>query len=135
MLVISKYGLDRKRLNKFDIVNDKICHWLKVDFYNKAFNDKEKKYIKYLKYDNVFLLTSEEAKKYFARDDERKCKATEYAVKNGACKNNGGYTNWLLHSNIMFISVYYIDYDGKISFSHVNYDNNYAVRPALWIKI
>ena len=56
-------------------------------------------------------------------------------MKNGAYKNDEGYTNWWLRSpTLWLISVYYIDNVGKISYNKVDNDN-YAVRPAMWIKI
>ena len=145
MLVISKYGLEVRRFDSCsnNWRNSEIRQWINNDFYNKAFNEKEKKLIigpSILESllglgDKIFLLTEEEAKKYFAMDESRKCKATEYAVKNGAYKNDEGYTNWWLRSpTLWLISVYYIDNVGKISYNKVDNDN-YAVRPAMWIKI
>ena len=90
MLVLSKYGLDAKRFDddSNDWKNSEIRQWLNSDFYNKVFTEKEKKYISPSNLsdvgtsDNVFLLSKEEAETYFANDDARRCKPTEYAVKN-----------------------------------------------------
>ena len=155
MLVISRYGLDAKRFDPSSNVwkNSEIRKWLNGDFYNKAFTDQEKKYINLSNLsdvgtsDNVFLLSEGEAKKYFADDTARQCKATEYAVKNGAWVSNGGifgggdrgkgYSCWLLRSPYPDDScgVYFVNFGGYIvNFDIVNYGNILA-RPALWINL
>ena len=86
LLLFSKYGLDCKRFDSSsnNWKNSEIRQWLNGEFYNKAFNEKDKKYIKSFDDDNIFLLSYEDAQKYFANYEAKKCKATEYAVKNGA---------------------------------------------------
>ena len=124
---------------------------------NTAFSDSEKKYINssYLSdvgtSDNVFLLSKEEAEKYFANDDLRRCKATDYAVKNDAWVNDGGrfstdlgakgYSYWWLRSpspNIMY-GVYSVNAGGNFSrrFYHSCHidDADVVARPALWINL
>ena len=107
MLVISKYGLEVRRFgynfsNSWE--NSDIRKWLNNDFYNKTFTEQEKKFIKPSNLsdvgttDNIFLLSKEESKIYFVDDNARRCKATEYSVKNGACKNDEGYGYWWLRS-------------------------------------
>ena len=106
ILIISKYGLDAKRFddNSNDWASSEIRYWLNDKFYNKAFTEKEKKSINSSNLsdvgtsDKVFLLSKEEAEKYFVNDNARRCKATEYSVKNGACKNDEGYGYWWLRS-------------------------------------
>ncbi len=146
MLVISRYGLDAKRFdgssNKW--VNSEIRKWLNGEFYNKVFTDQEKKCINLSNLsdvgtsDNVFLLSKEEAEKYFANKDERKCKASEYAVKNGAYVNSrDGYSVWWLRSHsprngnrvydvCIFVIVDYYNYVDDVSS---------LVRPALSINL
>ena len=140
ILVISRYGLDARRFdsNLNNWKNSEIRKWLNGDFYNKAFNEKEKKSINSFYGDNVFLFSREEAEKYFANNDERRCKPTEYAVKNGADVYNG-YSWWWLRSP----SPNYDGSDGVYIVSRVgaiDYDSNVnvydiMVRPALWIKL
>ena len=148
MLVLSKYGLDAKRFDSSsqNWGNSEIRQWLNNDFYDKAFNEKEKKSIIFSNLsdvdtiDRVFLLSKDEAEKFFANDEERKCKATEYAVKNGAFvadsdfgSSDEGYSYWWLRSRSLF--VYYVDRGGYVDLcTYVGYDS-YLVRPALWINL
>ena len=142
MLVISRYGLDVKRFDgsSNEWKNSEIRNWLNGDFYNKAFTDQEKKSINLSNLsdvgtsDNVFLLSKEEAEKYFANDDSRRCKATDYAVKNGAwVASINGYSWWWLRSP-NYDSVYFVDNDGDVYYGYV-YDNSGVVRLALWINL
>ena len=157
MLIISRYGLDTRRFNIFkkmdfnshsnDWKNSEIRQWLNSDFYNKTFDENEKKYINSFDSDNVFLLSVEELEKYFANDKARKCKATKYAVKNGALGyHDHGYwwlrpshphhSDWWLRSPHPNIGncVYTVTSDGSVGCCSVDYDKN-LVRPALWIKL
>ena len=146
ILVISRYGLDVKRFDRSSNIwaNSEICKWLNTDFYNKAFSDSEKKYINssYLSdvgtIDYVFLLSKEDAEKYFANANERRCRATEYAVKNGAYVNSSnGYSYWWLRSLSLNHGslVYCVNFDGNIfNYNYVDYDY-ILVRPALFINL
>ena len=92
LLVISLHGLDSKRFDEDsnNWANSEIRKWLNGEFYSKAFTDQEKKSIKYSNLpdvgtsDNVFLLSVKELEKYFANNNERLCKATDYAKNNCA---------------------------------------------------
>ena len=142
ILVISRYGLEAKCFdgssNKW--ANSEIRKWLNGDFYNKAFTDQEKKSINFSNLsdvgtsDNVFLCKGE-AEKYFANNDSRRCKPTEYAKNNGAYVNNG-YSVWWLRSpypNYDY-SVYFVDYVGYIYYDDVC-NSDYVARSALWINL
>ncbi len=104
-LLISRYALDCQPYNSqyADATWEQstLRSWLNDEFYNRAFNEDEKKIIlksdvsadKNPKYstnpgnatkDNVFLLSIAEVEKYFANDEARMCAATEYASKQGA---------------------------------------------------
>ena len=145
MLVISRYGLDAKRFDddSNDWENSEIRKWLNGEFYNKAFTDQEKKSIKSSNLsdvgttDNVFLLSRAEAEKYFANDELRKCKVTDYAKNNGAYTDGSGCSWWWLRSPCprnRSIYVYNVFYGGSIDYGDVDYDI-YVVRPALWINL
>ena len=145
MLVISRYGLDAKRFDSIFNVwkNSEIRKWLNGDFYNKAFSEDDKKFINLSNLsdvgtgDNVFLLSKEEAKKYFANDTARQCKATDYAVKNGALVANNGYSVWWIRSlrphSIHY--VYFFDVGGELSSYYSVYIRYVVARPALWINL
>ena len=148
MLVISRYGLDAKRFDDDSNVwsNSEIRKWLNGEFYNKAFTDQEKKSINLSNLsdvgtsDNVFLLSAGEAEagKYFSNDEARKCKATEYAVKNGAHVVDNGYSWWWLRSPVPSYSngVCLVSNDGNIGgYCNVISDINLAARPALSINL
>ena len=143
MLVISRYGLDAKCFDSSSNVwkNSEICNWLNGEFYNKSFTDQEKKSINLSNLsdvgtsDNVFLLSKDEAEKYFANNDARRCKATDYVLK----KNNwsDGYWCWWLRSPNPYSSnfVCSVNDDGSIL---DYYDVSHfvgVVRPALWVNL
>lgn len=145
ILVISRYALEAMRFDKDS--NSWKCSeirkWLNGYFYNKVFNEQEKKYIKSSNLsdvgttDNVFLLSCDEAEKYFANNEVRRCKGTDYSMKNGAYKDGNGFGLWWLRStgpNYDY-GVSYVDYDGDIIDCYIVYNSNLLVRPALWINI
>ena len=143
MLVISRYALDAKRFDddSNNWKNSEIRSWLNGDFYNNAFNEKEKKCIKSSNLsdvgtiDNVFLLSTKEAKKYFVNKEIRKCKVTDYAKKNSDWLDDNGYSWWWLRSlelnydNVVCL----VGRTGNVSSSDVSFE--IFVRPALWINI
>ena len=172
MLVVSKYGLEARRFDSSsnNWKNSEIRKFLNVflcSFYDIAFNENEKSLIRHsnnistdvyhkkifwqyekaivLTDDYLFLLSKEEAEKYFANNDVRICKATEYAVKNGDLSsayvrfNINDFSwrcSWWLRSASPNDSncVYLVNCDGN--FCYDNVDNSYyLVRPALWINI
>jgi len=103
-LIISKYGLEAKAYDDGTTAvtweNCKLREWLNLDFYNLAFDEEEKTRIPVVTVtdyenpehgtdpgnstnDKVFLLSINEAKKYFSSDDDRQCKPTVYAEAQG----------------------------------------------------
>ena len=118
-LLLSKYVLDAQPYNKkFKEVTwetSDIRRWLNSDFYTNAFNSIEQSKIEDIgvrtKYnsvfgsdggndtkDKIFLLSEEQAEKFFINNEERKTKATEYAEKVGVETNDRGYIWWWLRS-------------------------------------
>ena len=136
VLAISRYGLDAKRFdddsNKWE--NSEIRSWLNGEFYNDSFNDDEKGIIASSDPGKVFLLSKDEADKYFSSDEDRKCVPTGYAKANGASEDNGGCWWWLRSPRPNHYYVYYVCYGGFVSSYFVDYDFC-SVRPALWINV
>lgn len=117
-LLISKYALDCKPYNSENIdttwQTSAIRKWLNTEFINQAFSDTERKKIQKTAVtvsdnsvykinggnateDEIFLLSIEEAEKYFPSDEARICEPTEYALFNGAKACGGCW--WSLRSS------------------------------------
>ena len=164
-LLISQKALDFKEFNTNNYsLTWETCSlrdWLNKDFINTAFTTEEKTMIPtvtlpalnnaYDDYtgnatkDKVFLLSADEAMKYFAyadedddvifnSDDARKCEPTAYAEANGA-ERTDIYCKWLLRSpSYLKSTVDSVGIDGKIDWLGLNTGDG-AIRPALWIDI
>lgn len=160
LLLISKYALDRQQYNSLnDDVTWENCtlrKWLNSTFFNDAFNAEEQAKIrkttvladKNPKYstdpgndtnDMVFLLSINEAEKYFSSASVRVCKPTKYTVANGAYVDGAkGNCLWWLRSPGFdyYHSAAVINSDGSFNYSGngvINRDN--CVRPVLWIDL
>ncbi len=132
-----------------------VRQWLNTDFYNAAFNDSEKSRIAIavLKNpdnpkngtsgggdtsDRIFLLSLDEAGRYFMHDAERVLMPTPYAVKRNVWKSEySGKSYWWLRSPGRYRdAASYVDPTGELDSSgHFVSFNYLAVRPALWIKL
>ena len=157
-LVISKYALDGKPYNTSDTdVTWETCtlrKWLNNDFINAAFSAEEKAMIPTVTVsadknprrstnpgnatqDQVFLLSITEVNKYFSSDSARQCEPTDFAVANGARKNDRGDCSWWLRSpgyNQNFAAIVN-NVGGVAEFGRGVYGDDVAVRPALWIDL
>lgn len=143
-LLISKYALGYG-LNS----NNSVREWLNGEFIDSAFTNDEIKMIsntsvsyyedfRLATQDKVFSLSIDEANKYFNSDDERKCKATEYAVINGVFiskKNNNCI--WRLRTiTTSDAHITYVDSIGVVhEYGRRSGLDSLAVRPALWVKL
>ena len=157
-LLLSKYGLDEKPYNTEEIeITWEQCSmrkWLNGEFLNQAFSSEERSKIIRVKISNpdnpsfdteggsdtddqVFLLSIDEAKKYFATGDARKTKSTAYAKINGVWTNDSGYCFWWLRSPGYDQSLAaYVDSDGGVYVFGYSVSNDYyAVRPAFWLNL
>lgn len=158
MFIVSKFILDCKQYNtkNSDVTWEvsTIRQWLNDDFYNDAFTSGEKRQILETSLENednpkhksmggnktndkVFLLSIDETQTFFQNDNVRKCKATEYALNNGA------------HGLIDYSSVWWLRSPGKDQRAAVVISNtgnlyldgrevnakNVGVRPAMWISL
>lgn len=138
-LLVSKYALDVQQYNKgySQDANWEDCwlrKWLNNDFLTAAFNSEECSIISGTQ-DKLFLLSIDDAKKYFSSDAERQCKLTEYAEQQGASSIDG-YCWWWLQPTENIASV--VGYKGDIcdygNYVHIDSDEH-AVRPVMWIEI
>ncbi len=156
-LLISKYALDSRPFNtKLKNVTWESCtlrKWLNGEFADRAFSVIERDRIvagtvkadKNPKSDTnpgkdtcdgIFLLSIPESARYFASDNARWCKGTEYCYARGAFKANNGNCRWWLRSpggeRDIAASV---GENGNISQSgYYVFREGIAVRPAIWIK-
>lgn len=161
-LLISKYGLDLKEFNdeKSPYVaitwwNCQLRKWLNQSFLNTAFDDGEQRRILSSKVtadrnpdskvkpgrdtnDQIFLLSMQEAYRYFDSDQARQCFGTEFCYASGAEKGQGGACLWWLRTpGIETSTVSVVLDDGSVfpngfSSGHLP---NLAIRPAMWIDL
>lgn len=170
-LVVSKYALDCKPYDQtHKDVTWETCtlrKWLNNEFLNDAFNDAQKSKIltstvpadmnpKYITnpgketQDKIFLLSINEANKYFLFSGKIKCTPTSYATNNGAERNrkNGNCQWWLRSPDYDYTYASCVSDDGEISgrkvyntselelFGKKIYmETELAVRPAMWIDL
>lgn len=158
VLVISKYALDCKKYNMQDkYITWEDCtlrEWLNEEFFGEAFSSSEIERIPTVNIlaednsefgteagndteDKIFLLSVDEAEKYFESDKDRRCKPTDYAaMKEVTVENENGCCWWWLRSP----GYEQDEAAGVPGFGYVHADGAYvhrlhAVRPAMWIEI
>ena len=156
-LIITKFGIVRKPFHdKTETTVWSKCtlrQWLNDEFITEAFAENELAAIcetnvsadKNPKYssvspgpstkDKVFILSYNEAEKYFKTNESRMCIPTEYAVENGTHVYENGYCWWPLRTpgkSRFFIS--YVFSDGELDkYGFNTYTYNCAVRPVMWV--
>jgi tetratricopeptide (TPR) repeat protein len=164
VLVISRYALDCRQYNtEYEDITWETCTlraWLNGTFLTEAFSEEDQSIIQTTKVsadknpdystdpgnatkDKIFLLSINEAEKYFASDEARMCVPTAYAIANGAW-TSGSYNVdgeatcwwWLRSPGHRQNNAAYVRNDGGVySYgSYVNVDRG-CVRPALWINL
>lgn len=163
-LIISKYALDCQQYNtSYTPITWETCSlrkWLNGTFVSAAFNSEEQNCIisspvtadRNPSYDThpgnnttdkVFLLSIPEANRYFSSDEARKCVPTYYAIAQGANTSNDYHIDgkptcwwWLRSPGRDFYYDASIYYDGSVyNRGYFVNNNNYAVRPAMWISL
>lgn len=149
-LLITDYAVDCKPYHHEDMIvswNDcDLRKWCNDDFVKEAFSETERNLIvttiNHNNYgpetkDLVYCLSTNEALKYFRNDNERICKATSYALKNGA--NGGVCTYWWLRSsnnNYFYLRTALVDNLGNVSlYGYYVYHCYVAVRLACRINL
>lgn len=153
-LVVSKNVLDAKAFceepqTTISWEKSSVRMWLVSSFFNEAFSIDEQNRICTIKQDNVddriFLLSEEEAAKYFKTNYDRCAKATAYATARGVYTSRGyteddadfnGTCRWWLRT---------VDTENGVAARvrsigdvyHMGYDvtsDDVGVRPAMWIE-
>ncbi|MDO4386553.1 MAG: DUF6273 domain-containing protein [Clostridia bacterium] len=163
-LLISRYALDCKPYNeKQEDTTWETCtlrSWLNNEFYETSFSAEEKQSILPSEVsadknpeqgttpgnateDRVFLLSITEANAYFESDNARICAPSDYAIRHGAYKSDGGEVDgkracwwWLRSPGYYGSSAAYVYSVGSIDFSgsYVN-NSDYAVRPCVRVRL
>ena len=163
LLLLSRYALDTKEYyNVYTDTSWSTCNlrsWLNKEFFTTAFTSSEQQYVltctinnslteQYtMPYDKtindknttdkVFLLSYNEAFNiYFISDDERQCRATDFALSNGVwTTTQGEYVGncvWILRcKGTGFIDS--VDLDGTRDWQRVDMVGA-GIRPAIWVK-
>lgn len=165
MLVISKFTLDCQRYNTKNTnvtwETSTLRKWLNGTFLNTAFSEIERNMIPSVTVsadrnpycttnpgnntkDQVFLLSTVEANKYFSSDKARLCAPTDYAKAQGAytCDSYGKKAGWwwLRSPGGNHHAAAYVNWDGNIANHRTNHGllfnaDSLAIRPALWINL
>ena len=155
-LLVSRYGLDcQKYHNVWTNITWEDCalrKWLNNDFIKSAFSEEEAKKIKVSELknednpeyrtrggnntkDRIFCLSINEAEHYFGSDNDRQCKPTAYARKQGASSHGNDCCFWWLRSPGLdqHYATYVLTF-GALGLLGYNVDGVHgAVRPALRI--
>ena len=143
LLLISQKGLDRKPYDTSDgkITWDKcsLRKWLNEEFQSSAFSEEEQALIQSNNTtEAVFLLSIDEAKKYFSNNAARECIPTEYAQNIESREEDGATTCWwwLRSPGAIRFRIATVNINGDIysDGSRAN-NNNIYVRPAIWVSI
>ena len=129
--------------------------WLNETFYKKAFSAEEQEWILKSRVaahenpdsstnpgmdtdDYVFLLSVDEVKYYLPNNSDRLCSPTEYAVKQGAFRNEslGTCWWWLRTPGETSQDASSVNSDGTIDTDDGSVNSNKGcVRPAMWVRI
>jgi len=159
-LLVSEKVLDTKTYNneRADVTweSSTMRTWLNEDFIKAAFTAKETKNIietvvvnpDNAKYktpggnetnDKLFLLSFEEAEKYFTTDEARRSKGTEFAKNNGlklddSILYSGNSVWWLRTPGLKANHACYVNNDGVIYQTSFVDMLNFGIRPAMWIE-
>lgn len=141
LLVVSKYALDCKQYDasgeSFEWESSSLREWLNNAFYIEAFTNTEQIKKMNNSQDKLFLLSIDEANKYFSSNVERECKPTKYTTAKGAHVHDNGNCAWWLCSpgdaQNMVATVYvYGNVDASGYAAGVSFN---TVRPAMWIEL
>ena len=158
LLLISRYVLD---IQNFDSASgaetwegSSLRTWMNVAFANSAFTpwdqgklqkktvspDKNPKFLTSPgneTQDKVFLLSIDEAEKYFGSDKDRVCSLTAYAAERFSDMNEGSPFFWWLRTPGSGPTLAaYVSEGGSVDTAGFSqFDGTLGVRPALWLRI
>ena len=157
MLVISRYALDCKPYNEEWVgATWETCSlraWLNQTFYDVAFIPEEKNVImdttvtaaanpKYVTEegndttDKLFLLSLEEAERYFLNDSTRGCRGTPSCYALGAFESEEKCMWWVRSPGYNPSMAACVRSDGRTDYTGLtNNVERVAVRPAMWIDL
>ena len=88
-------------------------------------------------YDKVFLLSAEEAEKYFADNEARKVSPTVMALRHGINTNSNERSSWwwLRDKGENSLKVAVVTVKGEVDLKGEDIQRNSgAIRPAIWVK-
>ena len=162
LLLISQYGLDQQPYNedsgKTLWQGCTLRRWLNEDFAESAFSGEERALLIWHTVDNsekqgdprlrvsggadtqdsVFLLSFEESRRYFARDEDRMAEPTPYAAFGGAiARQRTGTARWWLRTpgNSAGTAAAVVGPEGQLRESNKVNDLHNMVRPVLWVNV
>ncbi|NCE97590.1 DUF6273 domain-containing protein [Emergencia sp. 1XD21-10] len=158
LLLISKYTLDAKpyydEWKDITWKSSDLRSWLNEEFLKNSFSETQLSCIEETRLQNnknsrygtdggkntidkIFLLSIDEAEKYFKTDEEWICRPTDYAIKQGVYNISDDACRWWLRSpGSSSDSAAIVNIDGVINYSGSYVSNNSrGVRPALWINL
>ena len=160
-LLLSRYGLEAMPFNtyskKITWCRSSLRQWLNYNFFKKAFTVQERERIPAVTVQNpgteayvysygcddtqdtIFLLSYAETLAYLPHPEDRAARATDYAVANGAYRDEetGNSWWWLRSPGVDNTNACGVRTDGRISGyggREVNRKSG-AVRPAVWVTI
>ena len=155
-LLISKYALDIKKYNEENVdctwESCTLREWLNNEFLNSSFTAGERARIPMVTVttdknprfktdpgnsteDQVFLLSINEANKYF-RIDERICNLTSYAFNQAGGIGRMEKAWWLRSPGYSQKFAAIVDHVGNVKLNGtIVFDSFVAIRPAMWISI
>ena len=157
VLLLSEKNLDCIPYNLADTATtwetSTLRTWLNMEFLNAAFNEEEQAAILTSEvktgdnsiyqtkggatvHDKLFILSIDEAKRFFDTDQDRVAKNTAYAVNQGALNSPEGNGWWWLRTlGINEHVAANVNYSGTIDeYGNYVYSFGGCVRPALWIN-
>lgn len=156
--LISRYGLDAKPYNDaYTAVTwetSTLRQWLNSEFLNAAFTSDEQSRLETVTVaadanpeyktnpgkdvqNRVFLLSIDEANRYFASDADRVCEPTKAAAENGAyASKSGACWQWLRSPGQSIYFAARVSFDGSVHCLGSNVDRaSEAVRPVVVLRI